>query len=203
MSLREHHFLKVNIIVLVLVLALISGVDYANLSPSLLFYPPATPPTPIAGLLTHSFQVLCFVPPIVCSFSYYLLQSWRRLGLQSNFLLFSALVTGVFAVNEIYRVHIILLYFDIPKYLTISFYALGIVAYSLAFWRQIRQTSYQILIIAIGFLALAITIDFLQLRNRGIGSLSEGVPKLLSGVNLVLYFWDVCIQEISNTIKRG
>jgi hypothetical protein len=184
-----------------LILALIAGVDRAKLNSSLLFYPPATPPTPIAGLLTHSFQLLCCFPPIVCLFSYALLSRKASFNNSRQFLLFSGIITGIFAINEIFRIHIILLYFNIPKFLTISVYALAILIYGLVFWRRIRQTSYQILIIALALLTLAIAIDFLQINNRGFASLSEGIPKLLSAVNLASYFWDVCFQEISAQIK--
>jgi hypothetical protein len=184
-----------------LILALIAGVDRAELPSSLLFYPPATPPTPIAGLLTHSFQLLCCLPPIVCLFSYDLLSRKTSFNNSYNFLLFSGIITGLFAINEIFRIHIILLYFNIPKFLTISVYALAILIYGLVFWRRIKQTSYQILIIALALLTFAIAIDFLQIKNRGFASLSEGIPKLLSAVNLASYFWDVCFQEISAKIK--
>ncbi len=140
MSSREQHFLKINLVVLLLILALIAGVDRAELPSSLLFYPPATPPTPLAGLLTHSFQFLCCLPPIVCLFSYSLLSRKTSFNNSDNFLLFSGIITGLFAINEIFRIHIILLYFNIPKFLTISVYALAILIYGLAFWRRIRQT---------------------------------------------------------------
>ncbi|AVQ71278.1 hypothetical protein MTo_03910 [Microcystis aeruginosa NIES-1211] len=201
MSSRAQHLLKINLVVLLLVLALIAGVDRAKLPASLLFYPPATPPSPIAGLLTHSFQLLCCLPPIVCLFSYALLSRKASFRNSRHFLLVSAIITGLFAINEIFRIHIILLYFDIPKFLTISVYALVILIYGLVFWRQIRQTYYQILIIALALLTLAITIDFLPIKNRGFASLSEGIPKLLSAVNLAGYFWDVCFQEIAAKLK--
>ena len=110
-------------------------------------------------------------------------------------------VSIILAINEIFRIHIILLYFNIPKFLTISVYGLAILIYGLAFWRRIRQTSYQILIIALALLTLAIAVDLLQINNQGFASLSEGIPKLLSAVNLAGYFWDVCFQEISAQIK--
>ncbi|AKV68644.1 MULTISPECIES: hypothetical protein [Microcystis] len=201
MSSREQHFLKINLVVLLLILALIAGVDREKLHSSLLFYPPATPPTPLAGLLTHSFQLLCCLPPIVCLFSYTLLSRKASFNNSRHFLLVSGIITGLFAINEIFRIHIILLYFNIPKFLTISVYALAILIYGLAFWRRIRQTYYQILIIALALLTLAIAIDFLQIKNQGFASLSEGIPKLLSAVNLAGYFWDVCFQEISAQIK--
>jgi len=182
MSSREQHFLKINLVVLLLILALTAWVDRAELNSSLLFYPPATPPTPIAGLLTHSFQLLCCFPPIVCLFSYALLSRKASFNNSRHFLLVSGIITGLFAINEIFRIHIILLYFNI-------------------FWRRIRQTYYQILIIALALLTFAIAIDFLQLKNQGFASLSEGIPKLLSAVNLAGYFWDVCFQEISAQIK--
>jgi len=181
MSSREQHFLKINLVVLLLILALTAWVDRAELNSSLLFYPPATPPTPIAGLLTHSFQLLCCFPPIVCLFSYALLSRKASFNNSRHFLLVSGIITGLFAINEIFRIHIILLYFNISKFLTISVYALAILIYGLAFWRRIRQTYYQILI--------------------SFASLSEGIPKLLSAVNLAGYFWDVCFQEISAQIK--
>ncbi len=201
MSSREQHFLKINFVVLLLILALIAGVDRAELPSSLLFYPPATPPTPIAGLLTHSFQFLCCLPPIVCLFSYALLCQEASFNNSRQFLLFSGIITGLIAINEIFRIHIILLYFNIPKFLTISVYALAILIYGLAFWRRIGQTYYQILIIALALLTFAITIDLLQINNQGFASLSEGIPKLLSAVNLASYFWDVCFREISAKIK--
>ena len=201
MSSREQHFLKINFVVLLLILALIAGVDRAELPSSLLFYPPATPPTPIAGLLTHSFQLLCCLPPIVCLFSYALLCQEASFNNSRQFLLFSGIITGLIAINEIFRIHIILLYFNIPKFLTISVYALAILIYGLAFWRRIGQTYYQILIIALALLTFAITIDLLQINNQGFASLSEGIPKLLSAVNLASYFWDVSFQEISDKIK--
>ncbi|TRV03291.1 MAG: hypothetical protein EWV41_19235 [Microcystis wesenbergii Mw_MB_S_20031200_S109] len=201
MSSREQRFLKINLVVILLILALIAGVDRAKLNSSLLFYPPATPPTPLAGLLTHSFQLLCCLPPIVCLFSYALLSREESFNNSRHFFLVSGIITGIFAINEIFRIHIILLYFNIPKFLTISVYALAILIYGLVFWRRIRQTSYQILIIALALLTLAIAIDFLQINNRGFASLSEGIPKLLSAVNLASYFWDVCFQEISAQIK--
>ncbi|MFO0149719.1 MAG: hypothetical protein ACK525_12715 [Microcystis sp.] len=201
MSSRKQHFLKINLVVLLLILALIAGVDRAELPSSLLFYPPATPPTPIAGLLTHSFQLLCCLPPIVCLFSYALLSGETSFSNSRHFLLVSGIITGLFAINEIFRIHIILLYFNIPKFLTISVYALAILIYGLAFWRRIGQTYYQILIIALALLTFAITIDLLQINNQGFASLSEGIPKLLSAVNLASYFWDVSFQEISDKIK--
>jgi hypothetical protein len=85
--------------------------------------------------------------------------------------------------------------------LTISVYGLAILIYGLAFWRRIGQTYYQILIIALALLTFAITIDLLQINNQGFASLSEGIPKLLSAVNLASYFWDVSFQEISDKIK--
>lgn len=201
MSSRKQHFLKINLVVLLLILALIAGVDRAKLNSSLLFYPPATPPTPIAGLLTHSFQLLCCLPPIVCLFSYALLSPEPIFSNSRHFLLFSGIITGIFAINEIFRIHIILLYFNIPKFLTISVYALAILIYSLVFWRQITQTSHQILILALALLTFAIAVDFIQIKNQGFASLSEGIPKLLSAVNLASYFWDVCFQKISAQIK--
>ncbi|CAA9321008.1 hypothetical protein AVDCRST_MAG84-1351, partial [uncultured Microcoleus sp.] len=34
--------------------------------------------------------------------------------------------------------------------------------------------------------------EALRLKDEAISSLLEGIPKLLSGVNIALYFWFVC-----------
>ncbi len=126
---------------------------------------------------------------------------WERISAQPAFHFVASEEGEEIKCHKHFRIHIILLYFNIPKFLTISVYGLAILIYGLAFWRRIRQTYYQILIIALALLTFAIAIDFLQLKNQGFASLSEGIPKLLSAVNLAGYFWDVCFQEISAQIK--
>jgi hypothetical protein len=193
---RFRLFLGINIVALYLISGAIALAERSNLPVHFLFLPPATPPAPLAGILTHTFQLFCCVPPVVCLFTIAVLYSCKKRGGKTFFLVGSAFITGVFALNEVYRGHIILLYFAIPKNRTIEMFAIGFILYGLIFWKSIRETSYPILLLAIGLLAVAIGIDAVKIPNIEIASLVEGIPKLASGLNLALYYWEVCRVEI-------
>ncbi|MEM8777586.1 MAG: hypothetical protein AAGF26_01680 [Cyanobacteria bacterium P01_G01_bin.49] len=74
-----------------------------------LFIPPATPPYPTGGLLTRTFQILCSIPPIVCGLTVTLLRKTNTNHRNFSFLFGSTLLTGGFLINEIYRIHILLI----------------------------------------------------------------------------------------------
>jgi MFS superfamily sulfate permease-like transporter len=108
---------------------------------------------------------------------------------------------GLFWLNEIYRFHIILLSFGLAKILSILVFSMVFCAYLLMFWPQFRQTKYWIFALGIILLFVAILIDTLHLKNDELASVLEGIPKLLSEVNLALYFWDTCQKELLQTFK--
>jgi hypothetical protein len=118
---------------------------------------------------------------------------------ENLFILCSALLTGGFLFNEIYRLHIVLSIAGIPKLVTISAYAIIFVGYGLVFKRRIQSTPYYILLIGLSLLAIGITVDSLHLKSGAISSLLEGFPKLFSEINITLYFWSVCYKEIMRT----
>jgi len=74
----------------------------------------------------------------------------------------------------------------------VIFYAVLAVAYGLAFRRKIRSTPYDLLLSGVGLLFVAFFAEALPLKNEIISSLLEGIPKLLSGINIALYFWFLC-----------
>jgi hypothetical protein len=49
---------------------------------------------------------------------------------------------------------------------------------------------------------MAILVDFSQLTNQELASLFEGLPKLLSVLNLALYFWIVCKTEVIQAYQK-
>ncbi|OUL35038.1 hypothetical protein BV372_12395 [Nostoc sp. T09] len=168
-----------------------------------LFLPPPSPQYPSAGLLTHTFQLLCCVPPIVCTFSFGLLRKIKPLGKNNKFILFSALLTAGYLINEIYRIHIIALQFQIPKLVTILIYSSVALSYGVAFRRQIKSTRYIIILASVGLLFIAVTVDSLHLSGNGTPNLLEGIPKLLSGLNMALYFWFVCYEEVLHSLQSS
>lgn len=186
-----------------LVLALIIYTKLFGPSAGVLFSPPIAPEAPSIGLLTHTFQLLCSVPAIVCAFSFALLRTIQPGRKENLFILFSALVTGGFLLNEIFRIHIFLLVeAGVPKLMTSFVFASVAVAYGFAFKRQIKSTPYILLLSGMGLLFFAIAIDSLKLHGDGLPSLLEGVPKLFSEINIALYFCYVCYGEVLRSLNR-
>ncbi|MDZ7957371.1 MAG: hypothetical protein RMY34_05620 [Aulosira sp. DedQUE10] len=185
-----------------LIIALVIYNKVFDVSIGGLFLPPPAPEYPGAGLLTHTFQLLCCVPPVVCAFSFGLLKKIKPNNKNNQFILYSALLTAGYLINEIYRVHIIFLQFGIPKLITISIYGLIGISYLLAVRKQIQSTPYLILLANVGLLFVVVIIDSLHLSGNGTPSLLEGIPKLLSGLNTALYFWFICYREISFSISN-
>ena len=89
------------LVALLIILTQLSGLKVSDL-----FFHPYFSPNPNVALLTRTFQILCSVPVIVCTFTYGLAQSIQPRTSENRFILFSALLTGGFLLNEIYRIHI-------------------------------------------------------------------------------------------------
>jgi hypothetical protein len=58
-----------------------------------------------------------------------------------------------------------------------------------------------LLVSGVGLLFLAFFAEALRLKDEAISSLLEGIPKLLSGVNIALYFWFVCKDLILRSLN--
>ena len=71
-------------------------------------------------------------------------------------------------------------------------YAIFVFSYGWFFRRELRYTPYEILLAGLGLLFFAIGMDALKLESKILGSLLEGVPKLLSEINIAFYYWYVC-----------
>jgi hypothetical protein len=193
-----------NSLSLLLVAALIVYSKVFGPSVSTLFLPPPSPTSPNARLLTHTFQILCSVPPIVCAFSFGLLKTIQPQNKQNVFILCSALITGGFLINEIYRIHILVgLIAGVPKLAVILVYAIAAGGYGFAFRRTIQSTPYILLLTGMGLLLTGISVDSLHLGFDGIPSLLEGIPKLFSEINIALYFWYVCYREVVRSLKAS
>ncbi|MGB7708074.1 MAG: hypothetical protein WBL95_00770 [Microcoleus sp.] len=188
----DRSVVQLNLFCLLLVLVLIVFTHFSGLKVSDLFFHPYFSPNPNVALLTRTFQILCSVPVIVCTFTYGLAETIQPRSWENRFILFSALLTGGFLLNEIYRIHIYMIAVGIPK-LGVSFlYAVFLSSYGWFFRREVQTTPYQILLAGLGLLFLAIGVDALNLKSKIISSLLEGVPKLFSEINIAFYYWYVC-----------
>lgn len=192
---------RLNILVLGLVAVLIVYAKLFGSSVSALFSPPVAPRYPDERLLTYTFQILCSVPVMVCAFSWGLLKTIHPYGKRNQFILASALLTGGFLINEIFRVHVILGQMGVPKYIACIAYAILLSCYGFVFKRAIASTPYIPLVMGIGLLFFGIIIDALHLTSNGFSSLLEGIPKLLSEINIAFYFWYVCTKEVLRSLN--
>lgn len=181
---------RLNCLSLFLVALLILLTQISGLKVSDLFFHPYFSPNPNVALLTRTFQILCSVPVIVCTFTYGLAQSIQPRNSENRFILFSALLTGVFLLDQIYRIHIYMVAVGIPKLGVSLLYAVFLSSYGWFFRRELQFTPYQILLAGLGLLFFAIGIDSLNFKSKIISSLLEGVPKLFSEINIAFYYSD-------------
>jgi len=175
------------LVALLIILTQLSGLKVSDL-----FFHPYFSPNPNVALLTRTFQILCSVPVIICTFTYGLAKSIQPRTSENRFILFSALLTGGFLVNEIYRIHIYMVAVGISKLGVSLLYAVVLSSYGWFFRRELQFTPYQILLAGLGLLFFAIGVDSLHLTNKIFSSLLEGVPKLFSEINIAFYYWYVC-----------
>ncbi|WP_333354090.1 hypothetical protein [Microcoleus sp. B3-A4] len=188
----SHSVFILNFVSLLVVALLIKITQISGLKVSDLFFQPYFSPNPNVALLTRTFQILCSVPVIVCTFTYGLAKTLQPRNPENRFILFSALLTGGFLLNQIYRIHIYMIAVGIPKLGVSLLYALVLFSYGWFFRRELQLTPYQILLTGLGLLFLAICVDSLHLKNKIFSSLLEGVPKLFSEINIAFYYWYVC-----------
>jgi hypothetical protein len=194
---------RLNCLSFFLVALLIIFTQLSGLKVSDLFFHPYFSPNPNVALLTRTFQILCSVPVIVCTFTYGLAKSIQPRTSENRFILFSALLTGGFLLNEIYRIHIYMVAVGIPKLGVSLLYAVVVSSYGWFFRRELQLTPYQILLAGLGLLFFAIGVDSQHLKNKIFSSLLEGVPKLFSEINIAFYYWYVCKCFLLKTFYKN
>jgi hypothetical protein len=199
----SHFVFRLNSLSFFLVALLIIFTHLSGLKVSDLFFHPYFSPNPNVALLTRTFQILCSVPVIVCTFTYGLAQIIQPRTSENRFLLFSALLTGGFLLNEIYRIHIYMVALGIPKLGVSLLYAVALSSYGWFFRRELQCTPYQILLGGLGLLFFAIGVDTLHFKNKIFSSLLEGVPKLFSEINIAFYYWYVCKCFLLKTFYKN
>ncbi|MEG4109787.1 hypothetical protein [Microcoleus sp. S13_C5] len=157
-----------------------------------LFLPPCSATYPGAGFFLLAFKMLFYWSVMVCAFTFGLLRIIQPQRQENRFILYSALFAGCFLFNEVFRTHVHLRRAGFPKVTIVIFYAWVAIAYGLAFRRLISSTPYALLLNGVGLLFVAFFAEALPLKNEIVSSLLEGIPKLLSGINIALYFWFLC-----------
>src|SRR4028119_2504379 len=117
-----------------------------------LFFPPCLATYPGAGFFFLMFQMLFYFSVMVCVFSFGLLGTTQPNRPENQFILGSAIVTGFFLFNEVFRTHVHLGRAGFPKVTIVIIYAVAAAVYGLTFRRQIKSTPYFLLVSGVGLL---------------------------------------------------
>lgn len=154
------------------------------------------------GWLTSISEIMWCSAIAVCLFSGILLPAANR---QFKIFLFSSsLVMLVLFLDDRFRSTLILCAFfgtcKLVKLSVYSLYGLIIIFYAWFFRHTIRQTPYIPLLISFCLFAFSSAIDIAPISSRGIHAMLEDGSKLIGLINLTIYFWWICHQEIKKNL---
>ena len=156
------------------------------------------------GWLTSISEIMWCTAIAISLFSAILLPpSNRRFKI---FLFASALVMLLLFLDDRFRLTLILcVFFGTCKVVKLSVYTLYgvlLVLYAWLFRRTIRQTPYVPLLLSFCLFGFSSAIDITPISSRGIQAMLEDGPKLIGLINLTIYFWWICHQEIQKNIVQ-
>jgi len=168
-----------------------------------LFSDPFNYGSPYEGILTGVSEVLWCVTVITCAFTFGVLRQKKARSRVEMFLLFSALLLGLLFIDDRFRITLILSSLGVSKKLIYLCYGSLIVIYGIKFWRLILATPYLPLIAAFILFSISRFEDVFTAKTIGMHAMLEDGTKLLALVNLALYFWHICHQEIWRNLQHS
>ena len=155
------------------------------------------PSQPYVGLLANVSEILWCGAAMTCWFSYSLMRHLGKSRQTRQFLLFSAILLTLFLLDDIFRITLILaLWARVPKLLMYSLYGGAVVVYIKLFWRKLLKTPYLLMLTSMILLVISALADVVHLPGKGTPILMEDGTKLLGILNIGLYFYQVCQDEI-------
>jgi hypothetical protein len=183
-------------------LALYAKLEQKGYGIILLFADDFNSKRPYLGLFTSISELLWCLSAAICFFSYSLSRSMikRRADL---FILYSGIGISILLLDDVFRFTLILnTYAGIPKLLMYTVYGGAAIAYGLLFRQKILKTPYALLFISGILFIISGAADMVPLAGQGTPAMLEDGTKLLGLLNIALYFWQVCRQEVLQTLKQ-
>ncbi|MEG4287105.1 hypothetical protein QUB68_28775 [Microcoleus sp. A006_D1] len=156
---------------------------------------------PYEGLLTGVSEVLWCIPVAICAFTFGVLRQKEPRSRSAIFLFFSALLLGVFFLDDRFRMTLILSRLGISTKLIYLCYGSAVFVYGVKFWQYIKTTPYLPLVAAFILFAISRFEDIFNSPSLGIHAMLEDGTKLLALLNLALYFWYLCHQEVGRHLQ--
>ena len=125
----------------------------------------------------------------------------RRFGI---FLFASALVMILLFLDDRFRLTLILCAFfgtcKVVKSAVYLLYGLVLISYAWLFRHTIKKTPYVPLLVSFCLFGFSSAIDIAPINSRGIHAMLEDGTKLIGLINLTIYFWWVCQQELKKNL---
>lgn len=152
------------------------------------------------GWLTGVSEILWVSAIAICLFSALLLPKHRRFQI---FLWGSAILMLLLFFDDRFRLTLLLCAFfgtcKVVKLSVYSIYGILLVSYAFIFRRTIRRTPYIPLLVAFFLFGFSSAIDVTPISSRGVHAMLEDGTKLIGLINLTIYFWWICQQQIKKT----
>lgn len=157
---------------------------------------------PYEGILTGVSEILWCIPVAICAFTFGVLRQKEPRSRSAIFLFFSALLLGVFFLDDRFRMTLILSGLGISSKLIYFCYGSAVFLYGVKFWRYIKTTPYLPLVVAFLLFAISRFEDIFESQSLGVHAMLEDGTKLLALLNLALFFWHVCHQEVWRHLQQ-
>ena len=156
------------------------------------------------GWLTGVSEILWVCAIAICIFSALLLPKQNRRF--QIFLWGSAIVMLLLFFDDRFRITLLLCAFfgtcKVVKLSVYSIYGILLVSYAAVFRRTIRLTPYIPLLVAFFLFGFSSAIDVTPISSRGVHAMLEDGTKLIGLINLTIYFWWICQQQIKKNIVQ-
>lgn len=155
------------------------------------------------GWFTSISEIMWCTAIAICLFTAFLLpQLNRRFGI---FLNASALVMLLLFLDDRFRFTLILCAFfgtcKVVKLVVYGVYGIILVSYAWLFRHTIKKTPYVPLLVSFFLFGFSSAIDIAPINGRGINVMLEDGTKLIGLINLTIYFWWICQQEIKYNLR--
>ena len=156
------------------------------------------------GWFTSISEIMWCCAISICLFSAILLPaSSNRFKV---FLFASSLVMLLLFFDDRFRLTLIMCAFfgtcKVVKLTVYSLYGLILVLYAWLFRYTIRQTPYIPLLLSFCLFGFSSAIDITPISSRGIHAMLEDGTKLIGLINLTIYFWWICHQQIKSSFLQ-
>ncbi|ASC70494.1 hypothetical protein XM38_014330 [Halomicronema hongdechloris C2206] len=160
---------------------------------------------PLYGFFTNVSEVLWCIALTICSFTYAILASLSREAyLLKRFSFFSSLLLGLFVLDDIFRLTLILkVFIGIPKLVSYLIYGFLLVGYSISFRKFLLSTPYLLLLFSALLLVMSGISDLLPIPGKGTPAMLEDGTKLLAVLNICIFFWTVCLASIRRKLTSN